>query len=937
MNTIRMMALCAVALLAACGKVTTTKPDGGTSTTDGGSGGGTGGGAGGGSGGGGGSTAKCGDGLKAATEACDDGNKMADDGCSATCTVETGWTCTGATKSTCVLANCGNGKVDAAEQCDDGNTTPGDGCSATCKAEPGWEVEPNEDDATANDFTVVSLNQKVQGSINPATDLDVYKVEVPAGTTGTFNIVTLDAAGKSCLDKVIDTTLTIRDSKGDAVDSDTDSGPGYCSRIVITNPVPGTYFVEVSGDSAADPDVFSYALAIGQAVCGDGTVTAPTEGCDDGNTTGGDGCDSTCSIESGYGCTGTAPSTCTKSCGNSTIDGTDACDDGNTKSLDGCSSSCRVETGYTCTGSPSVCTKSCGNGKIDGAETCDDANTSSGDGCSSYCKVETDYACSGTPSVCTSACATATAVTLPTGATPTTVNGSFPVGKKVQYYKFTLAQTAYVSIQALNGTGGSCDAATPALDIDLSVLEDDCSTSVDYEYANGCPPMDLPSLPAGTYIVRASLFVTSTQAAAVPFQLQISLITPGCGNSRKETGETCDDGNKTPGDGCDANCATESGWVCTGGTGSASSCHQLVCGDGKKEGLEECDDANVTNGDGCSSTCIKEAGWLCSGGISSPTTCTKVVCGDGKAQGTEDCDDANTNNGDGCSSACAEETGWTCTGGYSTPSSCHQVICGDGKKEGAEDCDDSNTANGDGCSNTCMVEPGYSCTGYTTSTCTMTCGNGKRDTGEDCDDGNTTGGDGCDKLCNREPGYTCTLSYSASSTCAVTCGNGALDTTKGESCDDGNLTAGDGCSPFCTIESPVEVEPNDTTANAQALTFTGNVAMVLGNHPVADVDVYAVTVPAGKGLFIEVMEGDGTETCESNGIDSYLRLKDAAGVTVTTDDDGRGYCSQIDPASSHTSAANLAAGTYYVEVTQSPSSFGTNGSTFKYVLRVEKK
>ena len=34
---------------------------------------------------------------------------------------------------------CGNGAVRLAEQCDDGNTDDGDGCSATCTVEAGWE------------------------------------------------------------------------------------------------------------------------------------------------------------------------------------------------------------------------------------------------------------------------------------------------------------------------------------------------------------------------------------------------------------------------------------------------------------------------------------------------------------------------------------------------------------------------------------------------------------------------------------------------------------------------------------------------------------------------------------------------------------------------------------------------------------------------------
>lgn len=83
--------------------------------------------------------ATCGDGKVVGSEAqaggCDDGDKDALDGCNATCTVEIGYVCTGA-PSTCAKT-CGNGALDAGEKCDDGNTTTGDGCAA-CAVEPGF-------------------------------------------------------------------------------------------------------------------------------------------------------------------------------------------------------------------------------------------------------------------------------------------------------------------------------------------------------------------------------------------------------------------------------------------------------------------------------------------------------------------------------------------------------------------------------------------------------------------------------------------------------------------------------------------------------------------------------------------------------------------------------------------------------------------------------
>ena len=64
-------------------------------------------------------------------------------------------------------------------------------------------------------------------------------------------------------------------------------------------------------------------------VCGNGTVEAG-EQCDDGNTTGGDGCSATCASE--------APV-----CGNGRVESGEECDDGNRTSRDGCSSTCKFE------------------------------------------------------------------------------------------------------------------------------------------------------------------------------------------------------------------------------------------------------------------------------------------------------------------------------------------------------------------------------------------------------------------------------------------------------------------------------------------------------------------------------------------------------------------------------------------------------------------
>src|SRR3989344_4032 len=92
--------------------------------------------------------------------------------------------------------------------------------------------------------------------------------------------------------------------------------------------------------------------------CAGGTADGlvdPFEGCDDNNSTNGDGCSSVCLVETGFTCSGT-PSTCSATCGDGMKKGGEGCDDGNVENSDGCSSTCTVETGWSCTSaSPDVC------------------------------------------------------------------------------------------------------------------------------------------------------------------------------------------------------------------------------------------------------------------------------------------------------------------------------------------------------------------------------------------------------------------------------------------------------------------------------------------------------------------------------------------------------------------------------------------------------
>lgn len=334
-----------------------------------------------------------------------------------------------------------------------------------------------------------------------------------------------------------------------------------------------------------------------------------------------------------------------------------------------------------------------------------------------------------------------------------------------------------------------------------------------------------------------------------------------CGNNNIDPGETCDDGNNNPDDGCSPFCKLE------------------VCGDGVVHPTEECDDGNTDDGDGCASGCKLE---FCGDGVVQPTeecddggqmeetgacraACKAAACGDGAVQsGVEECDDGNGVNGDGCNETCNIEfcgdglvgLGEECddantTAGDGCGATCLVEVCGDGTKGELEQCDDGNLKDGDGCNKDCQLEfldacgdgkvgPGEQCddgNGDNGDGCSefcqldnpQACGDGSVDPGEQCDDGNKTAGDGCSAGCATEkcgdkvqqPGEQCddgnlTNGDGCNDNCVVEpseCGNGVQE--KGEQCDDGGDAANDGCDSACQLENPNMAEVLKTCGNGQ--------------------------------------------------------------------------------------------------------------------------
>lgn len=182
---------------------------------------------------------------------------------------------------------CGDGVVDPPEECDDGNSDPNDGCDA-CTLVP-TEVEPNDTFPNANPWSDPMFAQ-----IDPLGDIDVFTVAIP-GDHYSLLANTFDLGNGACAMNQLDSQIFIALPNTTVIGSDDNSGDGLCARATARNLSAGTLYVRVQAPGA-NQSTFPYRLAIEIDQCGNGSVGAAEE-CDDGNTTSGDGCSASCTIE----------------------------------------------------------------------------------------------------------------------------------------------------------------------------------------------------------------------------------------------------------------------------------------------------------------------------------------------------------------------------------------------------------------------------------------------------------------------------------------------------------------------------------------------------------------------------------------------------------------------------------------------------------------
>ena len=645
----------------------------------------------------------CGDGKKfnSFTTYWDDGNKANGDGWSSVWAVENGYVCSGGTSSTIDTwsEKCGDGIRfnSISTYCDDSNVANGDGCSSTWGIESGWTWSGGS--STTKDTWI-----EVWGDSKRFNSVSTYWDD--------GNTVNGDGWSSTC---TVETNWSW--SGGSSISKDT--------------------WIELWGDGKRFNSISTY--------------------CDDGNTVNNDGWSSTCSIESGWICSG-GSSTTKDTCSEIWGDGkrfnsiSTYCDDGNYLNGDGWSSSWAIETGWTCSGGtaslPDTCLDICGDGKKYGslATKWDDGNKVNGDGWSMSWNVETGWSWSG--------------------GTPTSSDTCSEIcGDGI---RFNSVSTYWDDGNTVSGDGWTSS----------------CVIETGWSWGGG----------------------SSTSK-----DIWIDI----WGDSKKYSSASnfCDDGNILNNDGCNSVCVVEIGWTCSGGTTTNKDTWTEIWGDGIRFNSISTywDDGNLSNNDGWSSSWQIESGWTCFGGTSSNKDTCNDIWGDGNKYSTVSTfwDDGNKLGGDGWSSSCLIESGWTCSGGTPTNKDTCSEIWGDGIRFNVVTTywDDGNIASNDGWSSSWVKEVGWSWSGGTSSskdTWTEIWGDGIRFNliNTYCDDGNLSSGDGCSSSWVKESGWICSGGTSTSKDiCTEIWGDGIRFNSLATYCDDGNTVNGDGWNSSWSVET----------------------------------------------------------------------------------------------------------------------------------------
>jgi cysteine-rich repeat protein len=169
-------------------------------------------------------------------------------------------------------AGCGNGTHDAGEECDDGNNANGDCCSRVCRLDAAGTACQDGNACTEPD-ACDGAGACLAGGPKACDDASICTADGCDPATGCGHVAVNE--GATCDDGTVCTA-------GDV-----------CAAGVCTGtPVSGSCD---DGSACTSNDTCAAGRCVGTPLCGNGTVEPScAEECDDGNTTGVDGCSASC-------------------------------------------------------------------------------------------------------------------------------------------------------------------------------------------------------------------------------------------------------------------------------------------------------------------------------------------------------------------------------------------------------------------------------------------------------------------------------------------------------------------------------------------------------------------------------------------------------------------------------------------------------------------
>ncbi len=297
----------------------------------------------------------------------------------------------------CVRGACGDGVADSTEECDDGvqnSTTEPDACRPSCRLPRCGDgvVDPsNGEFCDAGDDNSDEADRACRPNCEPQRCGDGILDTESGEICDDGNSLPGDGCSAICLlescgNGVIDAGEQCDD--GNAADGDECQHTCLlprCGDNILDEGAPYYEICDSGGDNSDAPDAACRPNCSPRR-CGDHILdSGHGEQCDDGNIAPGDGCSTTCLLES---------------CGNGVVDATEQCDDGNNTSGDGCQADCAFPrcgdgvvdllSGEECDGASVIASVTCQDlGFYFGTPTCDSLCHISATTCSGRCGDDT--------------------------------------------------------------------------------------------------------------------------------------------------------------------------------------------------------------------------------------------------------------------------------------------------------------------------------------------------------------------------------------------------------------------------------------------------------------------------------------------------------------------------------------------------------------------